>query len=81
MGFQLRKFEKLTTNLNGQVTNLTQQYSNLQKSSTDLSTGLKFCKAELDDERKKTKWLKVGIITLTPIALLGGIFLGSMVGN
>lgn len=81
MGFENRKCEKLNQNLTRQITNLEQQQKNSNIANTNLSNGLKACKEDLKKATRKAKGLKIGLVTLTPVALIGGIWLGTKFSN
>ena len=81
MGFENRKLRQLNTNLGKQITNLEKQQRNSEKASTFLAHGFKTCQDDVARQIRKNKGFKIGMFTLTPIALAGGIWLGSKLGN
>lgn len=81
MGFENRKCEELNQNLTRQVCNLGEQKQNSDIANINLAQGLKNCNMDLKRATRKAKGFKIGMFTLTPIALIGGIWLGNKLGN
>lgn len=81
MGVELRKTGRLADNYQRQVKNLQQQKQNSDTANNNLSMALEACNSDLKKSTRKARGFKIGMVTLTPIALISGIWLGSKLGN
>lgn len=81
MAFENRKCEDLNKNYERQICNLEEQQQNSDIANINLERGLRLCKEDLKTARRKNKGLKLGMFTLPPIALAGGLWLGFKLGK
>lgn len=81
LNFQVRYCEEINAIYENQIANLVKQRDNSDNANKMLEYGLKDCKVDLKQTKRKIRWQKLGLATLPPLALIGGILLGAKFGN
>lgn len=75
-GIELRKYRKLVDNKTQDNQKLQKIYSNTVQQVDLLMIGLTSCQGELKHQRRITGQYRIGIFVFTPIAFVGGIYIG-----